>query len=216
MVTFELAGLAPGLRYKLLAGLVVPRPIALITTVSEAGIVNAAPYSFFNVFSEDPPVVVVGLQSKDDLSLKDTARNVRLSGEFVVNMVDEALAVAMNNCAIDFPPERGEPDSLDLPLAASLKVAVPRLAGSPVALECRKITMMNFGSGRDLLIGEVLVIQAKEGIVDPQTLRTEYARYRPIGRLTGFQYVRSGDRFELVRESFSDWSERKSRDGAAS
>ncbi|MBN9593766.1 MAG: flavin reductase family protein [Afipia sp.] len=216
MDTFELAGLAPGLRYKLLAGLVVPRPIALITTISEAGIVNAAPYSFFNVFSEDPPVVVVGLQAKDDLSPKDTARNVRLSGEFVVNMVDEALAVAMNNCAIDFPPEQGEPDNLDLPLAGSLKVDVPRLAGSPVALECRKITMMNFGAGRDLLVGEVLAIQAREGIVDPKTLRTEYARYSPVGRLTGFQYVRSNDRFELVRESFAAWLEQKSADDAAS
>ena len=135
MDTFELAGLAPGLRYKLLAGLVVPRPIALITTISEAGIVNAAPYSFFNVFSEDPPVVVVGLQAKDDLSPKDTARNVRLSGEFVVNMVDEALAVAMNNCAIDFPPERGEPDNLDLPLAGSLKV--DRSEERRVGKECR-------------------------------------------------------------------------------
>ncbi|ETR78072.1 flavin reductase [Afipia sp. P52-10] len=208
MDTFELAGLTPALRYKLLAGLVVPRPIALITTVSDAGVVNAAPYSFFNVFSEDPPIVVVGLQSKDDLSLKDTARNVRSSGEFVVNMVDEDLAVAMNDCAIDFPPERGEPSSLQLSLAQSHQVAVPRLVRSPVALECRKVTMMNFGVGRDLLVGEVLVIQAREGVIDPQTLRTEYARYSPVGRLTGFEYTRTHDRFQLMRESFAAWSER--------
>ncbi len=208
MDTFELAGLAPGLRYKLLAGLVVPRPIALITTVSDTGVVNAAPYSFFNVFSEDPPIVVVGLQARDDLSLKDTARNVRLSGEFVVNMVDEDLAVAMNDCAIDFPPEQGEPDNLKLPLADSLRVAVPRLSGSPVALECRKVTMMNFGDGRDLLVGEVLVIQAREGVVDRQTLRTNYDHYSAVGRLTGFQYARTGDRFELVRESYAAWSDR--------
>jgi hypothetical protein len=90
-------------RYKLLCGVVVPRPIALVTTCDENGIVNAAPFSFFNVFSEDPPLVVLGLQHKADLTPKDTTRNIRRDGQFVIHLVDEALAAAMNDCAVDFP-----------------------------------------------------------------------------------------------------------------
>jgi flavin reductase (DIM6/NTAB) family NADH-FMN oxidoreductase RutF len=90
-------------RYKLLCGVVVPRPIALVTTLDENGAVNAAPFSFFNVFSEDPPLVVLGLQHRADLSPKDTTRNIQRNGQFVVHMVDEALAAAMNDCAVDFP-----------------------------------------------------------------------------------------------------------------
>jgi flavin reductase (DIM6/NTAB) family NADH-FMN oxidoreductase RutF len=98
--------LDPHDRYKLLCGVVVPRPIALVTTLDENGAVNAAPFSFFNVFSEDPPLVVLGLQHKADLSPKDTTRNIRRSGQFVVHLVDEALAAVMNDCAIDFPLRR--------------------------------------------------------------------------------------------------------------
>ena len=90
-------------RYKLLCGVVVPRPIALVTTPDENGVVSAAPFSSFNVFSEDPPLVVLGLKHKPDLSPKDTTRNIHRSGQFVVHMVDEAIAAAMNDCAVDFP-----------------------------------------------------------------------------------------------------------------
>src|ERR1700739_910850 len=95
--------LDPHDRYKLLCGVVVPRPIALVTTLDANGKVNAAPFSFFNVFSEDPPLVVLGLQHKADLSPKDTTRNIHRSGQFVVHMVDEALAAAMNVARSTFP-----------------------------------------------------------------------------------------------------------------
>lgn len=205
---FDFATLNPSQRYKLLAGLVVPRPIALITTKSVDGVVNAAPYSFFNVFSEDPAIVVVGLQAKPDLSLKDTTRNVRATGEFVINMVDEALARAMNDCAIDFPSEIGEPKALKLPVADSGTISVPRLADAPVALECRKFTIMNFGIERDLLVGEVLAIQVRDGVVDPQTLRTNYDHYEPVGRIAGSLYTRTNDQFALERDSFDVWKSR--------
>lgn len=205
---FDFATLTPPQRYKLLAGLVVPRPIALITTRSIDGVVNAAPYSFFNVFSEDPAIVVVGLQAKADRSLKDTTRNARATGEFVVNMVDEALACAMNDCAIDFPSEIGEPEALKLPLADSGFVSVPRLADAPVALECRKITIMNFGLERDLLVGEVLALQVRDGVVDPGTLRTNYDQYDPVGRIAGSLYTRTNDQFALERDSFAVWKTR--------
>src|SRR3981189_3098661 len=103
MSGFPLRDLSPHDRYKLLCGVVVPRPIALVTTLDANGAVNAAPFSFFNVFSEDPPLVVLGLQHKADLSRKDTTRNIHRNGQFAVHMLDEALAAAMNDCAIDFP-----------------------------------------------------------------------------------------------------------------
>jgi flavin reductase (DIM6/NTAB) family NADH-FMN oxidoreductase RutF len=132
-------------------------------------------------------------------------------GEFVVNMVDETLARAMNDCAIDFPSEIGEPEALKLPLAAGDRVSVPHLANAPAALECRKITIMNFGVERDLLVGEVLAIQVREGVVDPNTLRTDYDRYKPVGRIAGSLYTRTNDHFALERDSFATW---KIRTGA--
>src|SRR5262249_21360114 len=105
---FDCGKLEPRERYKLLTGLVVPRPIALVTTVSRAGVVNTAPYSFFNMFSENPAVVVIGIDSRPDGSMKDSAKNARDTGVFVVNLVDEGLAAAMNDCAVDFPPETSE------------------------------------------------------------------------------------------------------------
>jgi flavin reductase (DIM6/NTAB) family NADH-FMN oxidoreductase RutF len=104
--------LDPHDRYKLLCGVVVPRPIALVTTLDANGKVNAAPFSFFNVFSDDPPLVVLGLQHKADLSPKDTTRNIHRSGQFVVHMVDEALAAAMNDCAVDFPYGNSEAEAM--------------------------------------------------------------------------------------------------------
>jgi flavin reductase (DIM6/NTAB) family NADH-FMN oxidoreductase RutF len=108
-LSFNFAELQPTQRYKLLCGLVVPRPIALVTSTSPDGVVNAAPFSFFNVFSEHPALLVLGLQHNEDGSPKDTTRNIHLTGEFVVNLVDEGIAEAMNLTATDFPPGGGEP-----------------------------------------------------------------------------------------------------------
>ena len=212
-ISFDFATLSAPERYKLLCGLVVPRPIALITTMSNDGVVNAAPFSFFNVFSENPPLVVVGLQVKPDLSIKDTTRNVRANGLFVINMVDEALAATMVDCSIGFPSDIGEPEALQLPMNAGITVPVPHLAGSPAALECRKVTMMNFGAERDLLVGEVLSIQVRDGVVDPVTLRTDYAHYHPVGRIAGSMYARMHDRFEIAPDDFEAWQARPSASG---
>jgi flavin reductase (DIM6/NTAB) family NADH-FMN oxidoreductase RutF len=133
------ADLAPRQRYKLLCGLVVPRPIALVSTLSPDGVVNAAPFSFFNAFSENPALIVLGLQHNEDGSPKDTTRNNHVSGEFVVNLVDEAIAEAMNITATDFPPEESEPAIANLRLAASTLVKPPRLADAPAAFECRRV-----------------------------------------------------------------------------
>src|ERR1700744_2960493 len=125
MSGFLLKDLSRQDRYKLLCGVVIPRPIALVTTLDVNGAVNAAPFSFFNVFSEDPPLIVLGLQHKPDHAPKDTTRNIERDGEFVVHMVDEALAAAMNDCAVDFPSGESEPAAIGLATTPSVEVKVP-------------------------------------------------------------------------------------------
>ena len=200
--------IAPRERYKLLCATVMPRPIALVTTVDRNGIVNAAPFSFFNVFSEDPALVVLGLQHRPDNAYKDTTRNVGETGVFCVNLVDEALAEAMNICAVDFPPGESEVDAAGLTLRPGVDVTVPHIAEAPVARECRRTVSMRFGPGRELLVGEVVHLHARDGLLDRGAMRIVAEAYHPVGRLFGDGYARQGDRFELVREGFPEWKAR--------
>jgi flavin reductase (DIM6/NTAB) family NADH-FMN oxidoreductase RutF len=204
-MTFDFAVLPQPLRYKLLVGLVVPRPIALVTSVGPGGIVNAAPYSFFNVFSDEPPLIVLGLQSRPDGAIKDTPANIREIGAFVVNLVDEALAEQMNICAMDFPRGESEIDVAGLQLFAGTAVAVPRIATAPVALECRHYMTLEVSRERRLCIGQVVYLHVREGIVDPDTLRVDIDAYRPVARLYGNYYARLGEVFKLVRQTYAEW-----------
>ena len=203
--TAAFADLEPRERYKLLCASVTPRPIALVTCVSPEGVVNAAPFSFFNVFSEDPALVVLGLQHGPGNHPKDTTRHIAAAGEFVVNLVDEGLAEAMNICAIDFPPEVSEIDAAGLALLPGVSVAVPRIAEAPFALECRKQVSLAFSPTRELLIGEVVRIHARAGLVDPKTLRVSMSDYKPVGRMFGDGYSRQNDRFDLRRGNYAGW-----------
>jgi flavin reductase (DIM6/NTAB) family NADH-FMN oxidoreductase RutF len=207
----KFADLAPRQRYKLLCGLVVPRPIAWVTTVSGEGAVNAAPFSFFNVFSEEPALIVLGLQHKADGTVKDTSRNIAATGEFVVNVVDEPMAEAMNLTAVDFPAGESEPTIAGLELSPSIQVGPPRLAAAPAALECRRTVVLTFGPGRELIVGEVVSVHARAGIVDAETLSVDFDALRPVGRLAGNGYARQGDRFEMRRMTHAEW--RGKRDG---
>ena len=212
MSGISLQDLSPHERYKLLCGVVVPRPIALVTTLDTNGAVNAAPFSFFNVFSEDPPLIVLGLQHKPDRTPKDTTRNIHRDGEFVVHMVDEALAAAMNDCAVDFPSGESEPAAIGLATTPSVDVKVPRLSAAPFAMECRRSVGLAFAPGRELLVGEVLRIHARPGLVDTSNMYVDFDAYRPIGRLFGNLYSYQREPFTMVREDHSQWSSRKSDD----
>jgi flavin reductase (DIM6/NTAB) family NADH-FMN oxidoreductase RutF len=216
MSGFSLRDLSKQDRYKLLSGVVIPRPIALVTTLDANGTVNAGPFSFFNVFSEDPPLVALGLQHKADRTPKDTTRNIHRDGEFVVNMVDEALALAMNDCAVDFPSGESEVAALGLAISPSVDVKVPRLAAAPFALECKRSVSLAFGPGRELLVGEVLRIHAREGLVDAANMHVDLAAYRPIGRLFGNLYTYQRESFVMDRESHSQWSARVGAGGSDS
>ena len=202
---FDFSKLAPRERYKLLIGVVVPRPIALVTSCDTEGRVNAAPFSFFNVFSEDPAQIVLGLQHKANGAPKDTTHNLQAGQPFTVNMVDEALAKTMSDCAIDFPPEVSEVEALQIETRPGTLIPVPRLAAAPVALECRASASLAFSPTRVLLIGEVLGIVARADLVDAMNFHVDAERYRPIGRLAGNMYTKQGETFELTRVSYADW-----------
>ena len=197
-------------RYKLLGGLVIPRPIALVTSRSAAGHDNAAPFSFFNVMAEEPPIVVLGLGVAASGGAKDTTANIRDSGEFVVNLVDEPLAEAMNLCAVDFPPEVSEVEVAGLELLPAERVAAARIAQSPVHLECRRLMTLQPARERYIVLGEVVWLHVQDGLVDPATLRVA-ADFAPLGRLFGGGYVRTHDRFELPRLTFAEWHARQAK-----
>ena len=186
-------------RYKLIAGVVVPRPIAFVTTLGPEGQHNAAPYSFFNAFSEDPPLIVLGIGANVRGEDKDTSVNIRDGGDFVVNLVDEPLADAMNFCAVDFPPDISEVDAAGLELAPSEQVKPARLKAAPVSMECVHYQTLHPGNNRYLVIGQIKVIHVADDMIDPATLRIDRDRYAPIGRLFGGGYCRTHDRFEIER-----------------
>ncbi|SKA27133.1 flavin reductase family protein [Consotaella salsifontis] len=178
-------------RYKLLTATVLPRPIAWVTTLGEEGQVNAAPFSFFNVFSEEPALIILGLQHHPDGSPKDTTRNIHARGEFVVNIVSEELLPAMIGTAAAYPPGKSETAALGLAVEPGARIATPRIAAAPVALECRRHTTIAFGDHREILIGEVLALHAREGLIDPVTHRVEWDDDYPVGRLFADRYSRT-------------------------
>ncbi len=181
-------------RYKVLTGFVLPRPIAWVTTIGETGIVNAAPFSFFNALCEDPPLCIFAVNLRPDGRVKDTLVNIQRTGEFVVNLADEPLAAAMHQSSGDFPPEVGEPDYLGLKLAPSTKIGVPRLADTPWAMECKVWKMINVNDDRHLVMGEGINFYIRDELWDPKTMRVNMDRYHPIGRMFADRYCRTDDR----------------------
>jgi flavin reductase (DIM6/NTAB) family NADH-FMN oxidoreductase RutF len=192
-------------RYKLLCALIVPRPIALVTTVNRDGKVNAAPFSFFNVFAEEPALVALGLYSQPDGSLKDTSANIRAMGAFTVNLIDEALAVRMNTCAVNFPAEISEIDAAELSTLPGTAIPVPRIAEAPAALECRHYMTLEVSARRRLCLGEVLHVHARPGVVDPARMYVNLDAYKPVARLFGNLYAGLGPAFELKRQTYDEW-----------
>ena len=185
--------------YPLLASLVTPRPIAWVTTLGPDGVVNAAPFSFFNVLGADPPIVGFCPGDRDDGTPKDTARNVRLSHEFVVNLVDESVAEAMNETAASLPYGESEIARAGLTLLPSTVVLPPRIAESPASLECMEWGTLQIGGNR-LIIGLVKRVHVRDELIDPETLRIRGDRLRTVGRMAApHWYCRTRDRFEMRR-----------------
>lgn len=191
--------LGPYQRYKLMASLIVPRPIALVTTVSAGGIVNAAPFSMFNMLGEDPPIVMISINRLHDGRLKDTARNILDNGEFVVHLPDEAIAERMHRCGEAHPPEVSELDMVGLTHTPSVTVKPPRIAEAPVAFECVRHELLETPS-RYVFIGRVLSLHVREGLVDAERWRVRLQEFFPVGRFGASFYVRTRDRFSIANQ----------------
>ena len=185
--------------YPILASLVVPRPITLITTINPTGKVNAAPFSFFNVLGAEPPIVAVAPGDRDDGTPKDTARNIRLTHEFVVNLVDEALAEAMNKCAASLPYGEEELQHAGLHSTPSSVVKPPRITEAPVSLECKEWGTLQIGDNR-VVIGLVKRVHLRDELFVTEKKRVNAERLFLIGRMASpHWYCRTRDRFELIR-----------------
>jgi flavin reductase (DIM6/NTAB) family NADH-FMN oxidoreductase RutF len=181
-------------RYKLMASLIVPRPIALVTTLGANGVVNAAPFSMFNMVGEDPPIVMLSINRLTDGRLKDTAANILASEEFVVHMTDEIMVEKMHACGGNFPSDVSEIEQVGLHTTPSLCVAPPRIVEAPVAFECVLHEKLETPS-RYVFIGRVKWLLARPGLVDTQSWRVDLRQYHPVGRFGASFYVASRERF---------------------
>lgn len=176
--------------YKLMVGAVVPRPVAWITTRSASGVVNAAPFSAYTILSQDPALIL--FQAGGGLREKDTVANVRATSEFVVNVATVPLIDQMHACSANLPPDVGEPEHFGITLAPSQRVQVPRIAASPIALECRVFQMFDIGNEpHTVVIGEVVLFRIADevlhdGKIDP-------LRLQPVARIGGPYYAPLGD-----------------------
>ncbi len=205
MPSFDAATLTAADNYKLLSGVVVPRPIAWVSTVDAAGVRNLAPYSFFTVVSANPPVVCfcpAAREPAEELrTTKDTLENIRATGEFVVNVVCEELAGPMNQTAAALPAGVDEFAVAGLTAVAGELVGAPRVAEAPVQIECRLreiIEVSPLPLGGWLVLGDVLRFHVSERVLEPK-LHIAPDKLRAVGRMAGAEYVRTGDRFSLER-----------------
>jgi flavin reductase (DIM6/NTAB) family NADH-FMN oxidoreductase RutF len=202
--------------YNLLIGLVAPRPIAWVTSMDENGRLNAAPFSAYNYLCTDPPIVGMGVMNRPGRGFlpKDTARNIRRTGEFVINVVTEDLIEKMNICATDFPAEVSELEMAGLTTAPSSIVKVPRIAEAHAALECTEFTTLEIGRSR-IILGRVVAMYVEDQFIVPEQngagpyIKSE--ELHAIGRMNGLgNYVKTRDAFVTVpRISYEEWEKGK-------
>ena len=196
---FDLENQHASRAYPLLASLVVPRPIALVTTLGPDGVVNVAPFSFFNLLGTEPPILAIAPGDRDDGTPKDTARNIRLNHEFVVNLVDESIAEAMNHTSAPLPYGTSELEAAGLTALPSSVVAPPRIAESPACMECTEWGTLQIGDNR-VVIGLIKRLHVKDAHVDPDKLRIRTGTLNIIGRMAvPHWYCRTRDQFEMIR-----------------
>lgn len=206
--TFDFTTLSERQKYKLLIGTVVPRPIALVTTVDMDGKTNAAPFSFFNCLSAEPAILALGVENHEDMAFKDTARNIRATGVFTVNIVSNRILEAMNVCAVPFEPGIDELREAGLTAVPGSKVACPRIAESPAAFECRRHLTLEVGTSRQIILGEVLAAHISSRLVN-ERFHVDPHGLDAIGRMGGQGYARTRDYFHLPTMSVAEWEQIK-------
>jgi len=204
---FDFEHMTPTQCLEFLTNTVVPRPIALITSVSSTGMVNAAPYSFFNIMGIAPPVVACTVLPRPDGGLKDTGRNILSAREFVVNLVSEQIAEAMNVACIDAPADVEELPLAGLKIVASSKIRTPRVAASPVAFECVLHADVPLSANQFIAIGRIVRAHvADEFVVDAAKQVFDTPALKLIGAMHAAKwYSRTSDRFAMDRPTWADW-----------
>lgn len=207
---FDLTTLDPSLGYKLMVSTITPRPIAWVVSQDAQGTLNAAPYSFFNAFASDPPVIGIGVGRRPSGAAKDTRANIEATRQFVVNLVDEDSATAMNVTAIDFPPDVNELAQAGLTTTPSTRVAPPRIAESPVAFECELVQVVDLGPHSGLVLGRIVAIHVRDSaVIDAARGYIDTPSLKLLGRMHGAGwYARTSDLFEMPRWTLKDWQAR--------
>lgn len=200
MRRFSAAEISRNDAYRLLTSTIVPRPIAFVTSIDAQGRTNAAPFSFFNAVGSAPPTLVLGFEPNADGSQKDTPRNIVATGEFVVNLVDRALAERMSAAAASLPPEQSEIDHVGLDIVPSVTVAPPRLAAASVSMECRLTHDNPLSGGGRVILGEVVQFHVRDALIESlEPLRINLDELDAISRLSGPHYGTIKDRFSIQR-----------------
>ncbi len=207
--TSPLADLNPTEIYRLMTSVIVPRPIAFVSTRSREGIANLAPFSYFNAVASSPPVLMISVTPRSDGREKDTLKNIRDTGEFVVNSASASLAEAINQCSAEYAPGVDEFAMTGLtPLDSSL-VSAPRVAECAVQLECRLHQLLPIGSGGPgstvVVFGEIVTAHVAEDLFDPQNPKALLtSRLDPLSRLGGTEYGKTSGIFSLKRPKLTD------------
>jgi flavin reductase (DIM6/NTAB) family NADH-FMN oxidoreductase RutF len=204
---FDFAVLPAKERYKLLVSTILPRPIAWVVTQNLQGQLNAAPFSFFNAFAGDPPVLGIGIGSHAPGRAKDTRRNIEETGQFVVNLVSEEVAKAMNVTAIEFEAGIDELAEAGLATAPSLYVKPPRIAQSPVSMECELLQIVELGTESALVLGRVLAMHVRDdAVIDAEKHYIDTPALNLVGRMHGAGwYARTSDLFQIDRIPRRKW-----------
>jgi len=210
---FDFADIAAEARYKLLVSTITPRPIAWVVSQDAAGVLNAAPFSFFNAFAGDPPVVGIGIGSHKPGRPKDSRANIRETGQFVVNLVSEETAEAMNVTAIEFDRGVNELTQAGLTIHPSVRVRPPRIAESPVSMECELMQIVDLGSSSGLVLGRVLAMHIRDdAVIDAAKYYIDTPKLKLIGRMHGRGwYARTSDLFEMPRIPLERWKKGRPR-----
>ncbi len=202
--------------YKVMIGTVVPRPIAWVTTVSPDGVVNAAPYSFFNCLSADPPILALGVENKPDHRFKDTAYNIRHTEAFTINIVDVANTPAMAATAAPFGAKTDELEMAGLTAIPGETVPCPRIAEAPVAFECRLHLSLALSAAREIILGRIEMAHVREDIIDLDTYYSNSDNLDAVGRMGGDGYCMTRQVFDLPTPSVEDVLARRTSGGSKS
>lgn len=203
MIRMDANELSPQDNYKFLSGAIIPRPIAFVTTVSENGVLNAAPFSFFNVVSSQPPIVSIAIQ-RDNGQMKDTARNILETGELVIHIVDEDLTAEMNKTAARLTPEENELDATTLTVIPSEKVAVPSVGEGKIRMEAKLFQHIPISNDEgnpvtDLILARVVFYHVDASVFDVEKQYVLTDELKPVARLAGNNYAKLGETFVVER-----------------